>query len=136
MPKERRKARKDAYLDRRARKPHHHTSTQEVTERSSGTGDTPTTSSSSKICLQCKPVLSRYADTFKGMVHQGSELKRKVTINPHPTKPDTIHYRDLVNQNEWLRQNMFYSLSLLLTLLFLQQVLLLDTVHQYSISIH
>ena len=65
----------------------------------------------SRICLQCKPVLSRYADTFKGMLHQGSELKRKIAINPHPSRPDTIHYRDLVSQNEWLRQNMFDSLG-------------------------
>jgi len=44
------------------------------------------------------------------MVHQGSELKRKIAINFHPTKPDTTHYRDLVSQNEWLRQTMFDTL--------------------------
>ena len=45
------------------------------------------------------------------MVHQGTELKRKISINPHPKKSDMTHYRDLVNQNEWLRQNMFDSLG-------------------------
>ena len=71
--------------------------------------ESPTTSDS--ICQQCKPVLSRYTSMFKGMVHQGSELKRKVAINPHPTRADAIPYRDLVSQNEWLRQNMFDSLG-------------------------
>ena len=41
------------------------------------------------------------------MVHQGSELIRKKSINPHPKKPDKTHYRDLVSQNEWLRQILF-----------------------------
>ena len=117
MPKtrrERRKARKDAYLDGRARKPHHHTPVLKralkESRRSSSIGESPSTSSTS-ICLQCKPVLSRYIDTFKGMVHQGTELKRKIAINPHPKKSDMTHNRDLVNQNEWLRQNMFDSLG-------------------------
>lgn len=41
------------------------------------------------------------------MVHQGSELKKKKSINPHPKIPDKTHYRDLVRQNEWLRSNLF-----------------------------
>ena len=108
MPKtrrERRIARKDAYLDGRARKPHHHTPVLKralkESRRSSSIGESPITSSTS-ICLQC---------TFKGMVHQGTELKRKIAINPHPKKSDMTHYRDLVNQNEWLRENMFDSLG-------------------------
>ena len=45
------------------------------------------------------------------MVHQGSDLKRKIAVNPHPKRADTTHYRDLVRQNEWLRQNVFDSLG-------------------------
>lgn len=41
------------------------------------------------------------------MVHQGSDLVRKKGINPPPKKADTTHYRDLVSQNEWLRQHLF-----------------------------
>ena len=73
----------------------------------------PTSTSISQVCPQCQPVLSRYADTFKGMVHQGSERKRKIAINPYPkrTGADTTHYKDLVKQNEWLRHNVFDSLG-------------------------
>lgn len=118
--KERRKAKRINYLDGKARKPHKHTPVLkrsfEEASRNSSFNESPSrqftsVASSSKICLQCKPVLSRYTDVFKGMVHQGSELKRKIAINPHPTKSNTTHYRDLVSQNEWLRQNMFDSLG-------------------------
>ena len=120
MPKarrERRKAKRIAYLDGRARKPHKHTPvlkrSLEESRRSSNAFESPSSSilSRSEICLQCKPVLCRYTDVFKGLVHQGSELKRKIAINPHPAKSDVTHYRDLVRQNEWLRQNMFDSLG-------------------------
>ena len=113
----RRKAKKDAYLDGRARNPHKHTP---ILKRSlaeagkiSNTIESPSASvlSSTKICLQCKPVLSRYTEAFKSMVHKGSELKCKKAINPYPSKPDSIHYKDVVNQNEWLRQNMFDTLG-------------------------
>ena len=71
----------------------------------------------SGVCPQCDPVLSRYTDTFKEMVHQGSELKRKIAVNPHPKRVDTTHYRDVVKQNEWLRQNVFDSLGNLISIL-------------------
>lgn len=40
---------------------------------------------SSGICSLCSPVLTRYVSDFKGMVHRGGELKRRKSINPHPT---------------------------------------------------
>ena len=57
------------------------------------------------------PCLFRYVSTFKEMIHQGSELKRKKRINPYPKRTEKPHYRDLVRQNEWLRQNVFDSLG-------------------------
>jgi len=69
------------------------------------------TSSLLGVCPQCSPVLSRYQETFLSMVHQGSELKRKKCINPVPKKSDAIPYRDIVRQNEWIRQNCFDSLG-------------------------
>ena len=33
------------------------------------------------------------------MAHQSSELKKKISLNPHPKRSDTMHYRDLVSQN-------------------------------------
>ena len=124
MPKtrrERRIARNEIYLQGKARSPHLHTPTLRrslekdgqgsISGSTSGTGANSGASSASGICPQCAPVLVRYADTFKEMVHQGSERKRRITINPHPKKADTIHYRDLVKQNDWLRSNVFDSLG-------------------------
>ena len=105
--KERRKASKDVYLDGRAKNPHRHTRVlRRSLEEASSSGQ-----GVSGVCPQCDPILSRYSDTFKEMVHHGSELKRKRSINPHPKKADTTHYRDLVKQNEWLRNNVFDSLG-------------------------
>ena len=39
--------------------------------------------------------------------YQGNELISKKSINPHSKKVDTNHNRDLVSQNEWLRQHLF-----------------------------
>ena len=110
MRKERRKARKEHYLDGRARNPHHHMPVlkQSLEEARRGSGGEESPSTFPNVCQQCKPVLSRYADMFKEMVHHGSELKRRVANNPHP---DFTHYRDLVSQNDWLRENMFDTLG-------------------------
>ena len=63
------------------------------------------------VCKSCAPVLIKYCETFKGMKRQGSELKRRKLINPHPKQPDKEQYRALVKQNEWLRNNVFDSLG-------------------------
>ena len=59
------------------------------------------------VCKSCAPVLEKYATTFREMKRQGSELKRRKLINPHPKKQDKEHYRDLVKQNDWIRNNIF-----------------------------
>lgn len=59
------------------------------------------------VCKSCAPVLQKYADTFASMKRQGSDLKKRKSINPHPKKPEPQQYRDLVKQNEWLRSNIF-----------------------------
>ena len=107
--KERRSVSKEIYLDGRARNPHRHTPT--LQKALTETDEETASSAHSEVCLQCTPVLSRYRDTFLSMVHQGSELKRKKAINPAPKKDDAIPYRDIVRQNEWLRQNCFDSLG-------------------------
>ena len=62
---------------------------------------------SSSVCAKCRPILSRYSDIFKGLIHQGSELKKRKRLNPHPKLPDTTHYCDLNRQNDWIRENLF-----------------------------
>lgn len=38
-------------------------------------------------CPQCYPILSRYSTVFKGLLHQGTELKQRKKINPVPKRP-------------------------------------------------
>ena len=111
--KERREVSRKVYLDGRARRPHHHTRTLRAALKDSSTSEEMDSSfeESSSICPQCAPVLSRYRETFLSMVHKGSELKRKKAINPNPIKTGAISYRDVVKQNEWLRQNCYDSLG-------------------------
>ena len=69
--KERRKASKDVYLAVRSKNPHRHRSLEEASSAGQGV---------SGVCPQCDPILSRYSETIKGMVHQGSQLKQKSEI--------------------------------------------------------
>ena len=73
--KERRSKRKEHYLKGVARRPHVHTRTLERSfeEESEASNSS---ASNSVACPQCYPVLSRYSTMFKGMVHQGTELKK------------------------------------------------------------
>ena len=95
------------YLEGHARRPHSHSKalskSLEGAEESTATG----------VCSQCSPILSRYADVFKSMVHTGTELKKRKRINPHPKRGETelTHYRDITRQNEWLQSNFFDSLG-------------------------
>ena len=72
-----------------ARRPYTHTPAlnQSLTESTEET--------TSQCCPQCQPVLSRYSETFKGLVHQGSELKKRKHQNPNPKRSDRPAYRDL-----------------------------------------
>ena len=63
------------------------------------------------VCKSCAPISMKYSWTFKGMKRQGTELKRCKSINPHPKQPAREQYRDLVKQNEWLRNNVYDSLG-------------------------
>lgn len=110
--KERRAKRKKHYMNGVARRPHNHTrllqtSFEEEREDSSSSASSPV------ACPQCSPILSRYSAMFKGLVHQGTELKKRKKINPAPkrSEDELTHYRDITGQNEWLRANMFDSLG-------------------------
>jgi len=39
------------------------------------------------VSKSCAPVLEKYSTTFKDMKRQGSELKQRKLINPHPKQP-------------------------------------------------
>lgn len=112
--KERRDLQKHNYLGGNARRPYSHspTLTDSLVHDDSDSldfEDDPTASDG--VCSRCLPVLSRYKDVFDGLTHRGTKLKRVKGINPHPKLPERVHYRDLVGQNNWLRENLFDGLG-------------------------
>lgn len=100
---------KEYFLDGRTRRPHSRTC---QALRKSFEKVQPSSVRATGVCVQCYPVLSHHADTFKGMVHQGTELKKK-KVYPYPKHPESelVHYHDITKQNEWLRENVFDSLG-------------------------
>ena len=112
LRKERRKEQQDNYLVGRASRPYVHTPTlnRSFDDDQPGTSAAPS-SGEKTICSKCHPVLSRWKDTFKGLVQQGSELKRRKCRNPDPKCSDLQPYRDLNRQNSWLRNNVFDAMG-------------------------
>ena len=111
--KERRKKQQENYVAGRSSRPYNHTPSLNAPFSDD---QTPGPSSElsgekSKVCLKCVTVLSRWQDTFKSFVKQGSELKKRKAINPYPKRSDIPPYRDLNAQNEWLRNNVFDAMG-------------------------
>ena len=113
MPKEttgreRRRRQRERYHAGEARRPYTHTPAlnRSLTEESDH-GNDGEVRDSVDVCAKCRPVLLRYAPIFKGLVHQGSDLKRHKRGNPYPKRANATPYQDLKRQNEWLRENMF-----------------------------
>lgn len=112
--KQQREKQRKNFLDGIARRPHTHSRTlRQSLEEASSSSTSSTDQGGDGVCPQCFPVLSRYATTFKEMVHTGTELKKRKKINPTPKHPESelTHYRDVTGQNEWLRANVFDSLG-------------------------
>jgi hypothetical protein len=115
---ERRSKRKQSFLKGKGRKVYRFSSDLQHSFEDSELSNNPAMSShfqssswNKNVCQSCAPVLQKYAVTFKGLKRQGSELKRRKWINPHPKQPETQQYRDLVKQNDWLRSNIFDTLG-------------------------
>jgi hypothetical protein len=108
-----------AYLDGKSRKVHKLRHDVEVGLKegvqSSSTvepaGDSSEQSTSSGSCFTCKPVLELFKPTFQSLVRADIELRHSKTVLPNPVKPDKIHYRNLVAQNQWIRSNLFDALG-------------------------
>lgn len=62
------------------------------------------------MCSRCTPILSRYVEAFKSLVHQGTQSRKRKHVNPYPKDINAIPYRDLKRQNEWLVANVFDSM--------------------------
>ena len=109
-----------AYLDGRARKPHSHSRSIQISLEEQG-------SSTSGVCTLCDPVLSWHVSEFKSMVHTGSKYNRRKRIHPYPKKTNVPHYQDIVGQNNWLKSNVFDSLGNLIVSELPSVFLLLDS---------
>lgn len=104
---QRRKEQHDNYLAGKSSRPYQHT----PSLNKSFCDAQPGTSASGGICSKCYPVLSRWQDTFKRLIHQGSERKKRKNRYPSPKRKDIGPYRDLKAQNSWLINNVFDSLG-------------------------
>ena len=103
---DRQQKRSQTYLEGRAHRPY------QVIRDLSGTSSSDRHDLAvSNVCNSCMPVLCKYAETFKGLKRQGSELKRCRSVNPNPKRADFDHYHDLRKQNEWLTNNAFDTLG-------------------------
>ena len=71
----------------------------------------PSGTSSEQVCSRCQPIISRYAETFKGLIHQETELRKCKKQIPNPKCIVYPTYRDLKRQNEWLRGNVFDAMG-------------------------
>ena len=96
---DRHQKRKRTYLQGHAHKPYRITGDLSHAFEGGIAGPSSSEPTVSNVCNSCMPVLCKYAETFKGLRRQGSELKRRKTINPNPKKPDFDHYRDLSKHN-------------------------------------
>ena len=65
----------------------------------------------SSQCLSCAPVLDKLKGTFNSLVRRDKELRHSKLVLPQPRKPDKLHYRNLVAQNQWIRNNLFDALG-------------------------
>lgn len=106
--KEKRESQRLNYLEGRARRPYRRSAAlnSSLTEESSASA-----TRLAGVCNECYPILSWYADTFRGLTHQGSDLIRRKSIHPNPKRTDFTHYRDVKKQTDWLRQNVFDSMG-------------------------
>ena len=114
--KERRKEQRERYLGGASRRPYCHTPSLQTSFSEGSSNDTSLDEIISRetvtqsLCSKCAPVLFQYADIYRQLVHQRTELMKKKKVNPNPKTPGT-HYRDVKAQNEWLRENVFDAMG-------------------------
>ena len=59
------------------------------------------------VCSKCRPILSLYKDIFVELTRRGSDLKKRKHARPNPKRPNSVPYRDIKRQNDWLTDNVF-----------------------------
>lgn len=99
------------YLEGRARKVHKLRHDVEIGLKEGASHQPEEPSNSRKLCTDCKPVLEKLLPKFESFVRSDIELRHRKRVLPNPRKPDKLHYRNLVAQNEWIRCNLFDALG-------------------------
>ena len=60
-----------------------------------------------KRCVQSVDQYSLYKDLFVELTHRGSDLKKRKHARPNPKRPNSVPYRDIKRQNDWITENLF-----------------------------
>ena len=99
--KERRQEQKASYLAGMSRESYKRRSALnvELDEDGRANGQPETRQDSGYMCTKYRLIFSRYEGIYKSLIHQHSELKKRKHANPHPKRPDFVHYCDLKRQN-------------------------------------
>ncbi|XP_070548862.1 uncharacterized protein [Ptychodera flava] len=97
----------------------------ETTDRQQSFDDTENKSEGSSrsrdICPRCEPILVQAAVSFHTIKHQSSTLMKRMKCHPDPKKVDVRQWRNVRDENTWIRANMFDPAG---NLLFCQQCIL------------
>ncbi len=65
----------------------------------------PVSDHNTPVCKVCHVNLKEFADTFKGMRHMGSALKKRKLNPPRKRRSIDSHDRNLSAKNAWLLAN-------------------------------
>ena len=103
--KGRRQEQRDNYLAGNARRSYKRRSTLRTSLEEDGREETRT--NIEKVCPKCRPILSLYKDMFVELTHRGSDLKKRKHARSNPKRPNSVPYRDIKRQNDWISENLF-----------------------------
>ena len=63
-----------------------------------------------QVCTQCPPILMKMSKNFDRLSkHQPSHLQKRKKCYPQPRKGQAHSYRNVKEQNKWVRENLFDS---------------------------
>ena len=102
--KGRRQEQRDNYLAGNARRSYKCRSTLHTFLEEDGREETRT--NFEKVCPKCRQILSLYKDMFVELTHRGSDLKKRKHARSNPKRPNSVPYRDIKRQNDWISENL------------------------------
>ncbi|XP_070578689.1 uncharacterized protein [Ptychodera flava] len=70
-------------------------------------GNCKSKASTSDVCSICEPVLTQAAVSFFTIQHWGNVLKKRQSAHQEPVKGSNRQWRNIVEENRWIRGNLF-----------------------------